>query len=109
MDIFHLNNPEFTKQITELRNTLHRDLVQEATCKNSIKGNSSHGVLHLNSPMIFGEFIISGLCCEEGLLLQPDYCRIVPYQKLSVYDLVVLHEYVVEKKNYSFKLNTELV
>lgn len=59
--------------------------------------------------MTFGEFTVWGLCCEEGLLLQPDYCRIVPYQKLSIYDLVVLHEYVVEKKNYSFILNTELV
>lgn len=97
------------KNIGELRDKLHRELVQEGTCQNSINGNNSHGVLQLNEIFYGRDCIVGSVCCEKGLLLRENHNTIVSYQKISTDDLIDIHEYVVKEKKYSFKLNTELV
>jgi hypothetical protein len=97
------------KNIGELRNKLHKGLVQEGTCQNSINGNSSHGVLQLNEIFFGRGSIVASICCETGLLLREDHNTIVPYQKISTDDLIDIYEYVVIEKKYSFTLNAELV
>lgn len=100
---------QILKNIGELRDKLHKGLVQEGTCQNSINGNSSHGVLQLNEIFYGRDSIVASICCEKGLLLREDHNTIVPYQKISTDDLIDIYEYVVKEKKYSFKLNTELV
>jgi hypothetical protein len=97
------------KNIGELRNKLHKGLVQEGTCQNSVKGNSSHGVLQLNEIFFGRGSIVASICCETGLLLREDHNTIVPYQKIPTDDLIDIYEYVVIEKKYSFTLNAELV
>ena len=107
MDI--IEHKMMVEKIIHLRNDLHRGLVQEATSKNSARGNSSNGVLQLNDIFYTKDTIVASICCETGLLLREDHNTFVPYQKVSTEDLISLFEYVVEKKQYSFTLNTELV
>jgi hypothetical protein len=97
------------KNIGELRNKLHKGLVQEGTCQNSVNGNSSHGVLQLNEIFFGRGSIVASICCETGLLLREDHNTIVPYQKIPTDDLIDIYEYVVIEKKYSFTLNAELV
>ena len=96
-------------QINEIRLNLHRDLVQEATVRNTVNGNESDGVLLLNKTVDVGDFTVGGICCETGFILSTDCEKIIPYQKLSIEQLSVLHDYVVIGKQYSFTLNSQLV
>lgn len=107
MDI-HQHN-EILNNIRELRDKLHKGLVQEATCINAKNGNKSHGVLQLTDIFQKRGTVVASICCETGLLLREDHNTIVPYQHIPTDELIDLYEYVVEKKNYLFTLNTELV
>ena len=104
-----IQHNEMISKIGRLRDNLHRSSVQEATSKNNVRGNSSNGVLQLNDIFYTKDTIVASICCETGLLLRENHNTVVPYQKVPTEDLISLFEYVVEKKQYSFVLNTELV
>jgi hypothetical protein len=99
----------YSQQLSDIRNHLHCGIVQEATVKNTILGNESEGVLLLNKAIRIREFVIGSVCCETGFLLSTDNEKIIPYQKLTVEDLSVIHDYLVGAKQYTFTSNTELV
>jgi hypothetical protein len=98
----------YSKQLSDFRNQMHSDIVLEATVDNTINGNDTNGVLLLKEPLIFREWIISSVCCETGLLKSPDKNR-VPYHKLTIEELDVVHSMVCVSKKYTFTLNTQLV
>ena len=99
----------YQEHLSTIRNDIHRDIVQEATVRNCILGNWCEGVLLLKDSIKIRDYIISSVCCETGLLISADNDRVIPYQKLTVEELAVIHNSVVQGKNYSFTLNTELV
>jgi hypothetical protein len=99
----------YVDHLFKLRNDIHRDIVQEATVRTMVRGYDTEGVLLLKEPISFGGTTVSSICCETGLLLSEDGDKIIPYQKLTVEDLAVLHNRVVQSKQYSFTPNTQLV
>jgi len=99
----------YSQQLSEIRNHLHCDIVQEATVRNSVLGNESDGVLLLKVPIRIREFVIGSVCCETGFLLSTDNEKIISYQKLTIEELSVIHNYLVGAKQYTFTLNKELV
>lgn len=99
----------YFKSVIDLRDNIHRDIVQEATVRNTVSGNSSDGVLLFKHPIQIGDNHISSICCETGFLLGPDNNKIIRYQELNLEGLSVLHNYVVESKQYKFTLNSQLV
>lgn len=99
---------DYLKQLNEIRNNMHCNIVQEATVFNCVKGNSSDGVLLLKKPVSVGTRVIQSVCCETGYLISPDD-RIIRYQDLSIDEMCVIHREVFELKNYSFTLNALLV
>jgi len=99
----------YIQHLSDIRNDLHCGIVQEATVRNSVMGNDSDGVLLLKDPIKFREFIVGSICCETGFLISTDNDKIIPYQKLTVEELSVIHNYLVQSKQYTFTLNKELV
>ncbi len=99
----------YSTTLDKMRNDIHRDIVQEATVRNLINNNDCDGILKLKEPLFFGKYEIHGVCCETGLLVSEDYDRVVSYKLLTIEELVVLHNTIVEDKNYSFTPNTQLV
>jgi len=97
-----------SEQLARIRDNMHSDIVKEATVRNTINGNDSDGVLLLKDPLQFREWIISSVCCETGFLISPDNYKI-PYHKLTIKELDVVHSVVCVSKKYSFTLNTQLV
>ena len=87
---------------------MHCNIVQEATVRNCVSGNSSDGVLCLKKPVDADGYVIQSICCETGFLISPED-KIVKYQDLSIDGMSVIHKEVFELKNYSFILNNELV
>jgi hypothetical protein len=100
---------DYSKQLSDLRNGIHCDIVQEATVRNCINGNFNRGVLLFEDPIKIKDYVISSICCETGLLISDDNDRIIPYQKLTVEELSVIHSYVVGEKKYSFTPDKQLV
>lgn len=90
------------EQMTHIRNQMHCDIVQEATVRNCINGNDYEGILLLNTPIVFPDKTISGVCCNTGLLLSPED-KVVPYQTLCMRELDKVHTVVANLKQYSFK------
>jgi hypothetical protein len=99
----------YTNTIMGIRNDIHRDIIQEATVRNTVNGNESDGVLLLIKDVTINGKVISSICCETGYLLGQDNDKIVRYQDLTLEGLAVLHNYVVECKQYKFTLNSQLV
>jgi hypothetical protein len=99
----------YSKQLSDFRNQMHSDIVLEATVKNTINGNDINGVLLLKEPLVFREWTVSSVCCETGLLISSDNDKIVPYYKLTIEELDVVHSMVCVSKKYTFTLNTQLV
>ena len=99
----------YSKQLYDIRNQMHSDIVVESTVRNCVSGNDSDGVLLLKNPLQFREWTVSSVCCETGFLVSPDNDKIVPYQKLTIEELDVVHSVVCVSKQYSFTLNTQLV
>lgn len=99
---------DYQKQLNEIRNKMHCNIVQEATVFNCVSGNSSDGVLLLKKPVDVGNRVIQSVCCETGYLISSDD-RIVRYQDLSIDEMCVIHRELVELKKYTFTLNAQLV
>lgn len=99
---------DYLQLLNEIRNRMHCNIVQEATVRNCVSGNSSDGVLYLKKPVDVGGYVIQSVCCETGFLISPEN-KIVRYQDLTVDGMSVIHKEVFELKNYSFILNEQLV
>ena len=99
---------DYLKQLHEIRNNMHRNIVQEATVYNCVKGNSSDGVLLLKKPIRVGDYCVESVCCETGYLISTED-KIVRYQDLTVEQLSVLHTQIFQLKEYSFTSNKLLV
>ena len=107
---------DYQKHIREIRDGLHKDLVQEACHKNYIINDNSDGVLQLHDPTyvrIKDEILLLiSIDCESGLPTVETYLgnfRAIRYCDLNLEDLVDLHRQVVQQKQYSFTPHKELV
>jgi hypothetical protein len=99
-----------------LRDSLHKDLVQEACHKNFVRTGDSDGVLQLHNPMYIRVkediLYVVAIDCEIGHLVAETYegtFRQVRYSNLSTEELTTLHKNVVKNKYYSFTSTKQLV
>lgn len=99
---------DYIKQLSEIRNKMHCDIVQEATVRTMVNIQTTDGVLSLEKSIQVGDYVVQSICCETGLLISIED-RVVRYQDLTVEDLSVLHREFVLGKHYSFKSNKQLV
>jgi hypothetical protein len=107
----------YTKIIQDIRDQIHKDIVLEATVKNTVRGNESEGVLQLIPEFKFtcdhyttGEptievLTVESIDCETGELNGIDSkmkeIRIY-FKDMTVEQMVQLHEVVVLGKKYKF-------
>jgi hypothetical protein len=99
----------YAGKLLEMRDNMHRDIVQEATVRNAINGNESDGVLLFKRPLVIRGNVVASVCCETGLLILDDNDTLVKYKDFSIEELAVLHRTIVETKQYTFTLNSQLV
>jgi len=99
---------DYNKELSQIRNNIHRDIVQEATVRNMIKNQTTDGVLLLNRPVELGSYVVQSVCCNTGYLISTED-KIVRYQDLCVEQLSVLHQEFVTSKRYTFTPNKQLV
>jgi hypothetical protein len=91
------------KQVQDLRDKIHSELVQEATVRSCVDGNPSDGVLRLKLPYVLQDGReVDSICCESGLLLGND--KVIRYRDVILEDLVQIHN-LFASKQYSFELN----
>lgn len=107
---------DYHQHISGIRDSLHRDLVQEACHKNFIINDTSDGVLQLHNPFYIRikeeVLLVVSIDCEFGLPTVETYqgnFRGIRYCDLSVEELIDLHKQVVQQKQYSFTPDKELV
>jgi hypothetical protein len=93
---------ENVKEVNNSRDHLHFEIVREATCVNTIEECYEEGVLQLDTPMEFRNYVVDAVCCETGLLLSTNHDTIIPYRNLTLDELYVLRNYIVTNKNYKF-------
>ena len=99
---------DYIKQLSDIRNKIHCDIVQEATVRTMVNIQTTDGVLSLEKPIEVGDYVVQSVCCETGYLISPED-RIVRYQDLCVEDLSVLHQSLVISKKYTFISNKQFV
>lgn len=99
---------DYTKQLSDIRNKMHCDIVQEATVRTMVNIQTTDGVLSLEKPVEVGDYVVQSICCETGYLISPED-RVVRYQDLTVEELSVLHQSFVVGKKYTFTSNKQLV
>jgi hypothetical protein len=99
-----------------LRDSLHKDLVQEACHKNFVRTGDSDGVLQLHNPIYikFKDEILYlvAIDCDMGHLIVETYIgtfKQVRYNNLTKEELITVHRDVVENKSYSFISSKQLV
>lgn len=85
---------DYIQKLNELRDDMHKDIVQEATLKSVSK---DHGVLRLKKPINN----IAAVCCDSGFLVDT-HDKIVAYRTVSIEILSQVHYLVVIKKKYQF-------
>lgn len=107
---------DYQKHINEIRDILHKDLVQEACHKNYILNDSSDGVLQIHDPIylkIEDELLVLvSIDCDSGLPVVETHIgrfRPIKYSNLTVEELIQLHRIVVQAKQYTFTPEKELV
>lgn len=107
---------DYQEHIREIRDNLHRDLVQEACHKNFIINDNSDGVLQLYNPFYvkINDEVLHLVCidCDSGLPIVKTYIgnfRSIKYGNLMVEELIELHRNVVQSKQYLFTPEKELV
>lgn len=110
----------FKGQLKNLRDNLHRELVQQATVKTFIEHNSTDGYIELYKPFRFllkefrpyGEDLISdcvviGVHSSSGDLICKDLNNLernASYRDLTVDELVSLHDCIVYQQQFKFIL-----
>jgi hypothetical protein len=107
---------DYQQHIINVRDWLHKDLVQEACHKNFIINDSSDGVLQLHNPFYVKikdvTLLLVGIDCEFGLPTAETYdgnFRSIRYCDLTVEELIDLHKTVVQQKQYTFTPDKQLV
>ena len=114
---------DYLQQLAVIRDNMHRELVQEATVRTFMKENSTDGFIELSRPFMFckedyhplkGNYtydcFVIGIHCASGDLMGEDAegCqRCINYRDLSIEEMVKLHEYVVQQKQFKFTLYDE--
>lgn len=94
----------YVRQVQDLRDKIHSELVQKATVGNCVDGNSSEGVLRLKIPYVLQDGRdVESICCETGLLLGNE--KVIKYRDVILEDLVQIHN-LFASKQYSFELNS---
>lgn len=114
---------DYLKRITEMRNEMHRDIVQEATSKTLLRHPDfdQQGILELKKPIGFyteirdpfdGEsylyFTVIGIDCITGDLVceNEDHDNIyLRYDHLPTDTLGLLHNHLVLNESYTIKPN----
>ena len=107
----------YNQTIQSIRDQIHKDIVLEATVKNTVRGNESEGVLQLIPEFRFGcdhyttgeptieVLTVESIDCETGEMNGIDSklneIRIY-YNDMTVEQMVLLHEAVVLGKKYKF-------
>ena len=99
---------DYIKQLSDIRNEIHREIVQEATVRSMVTNQTTDGVLLLKKPVEVGNYVVQSICCETGFLISTED-KVVRYRDLSVENLSVLHHEIVLGKQYSFTPNKQLV
>jgi hypothetical protein len=99
---------DYTKELSNIRNKMHCDIVQEATVRIMVSNNTTDGVISLENPIEVGGYVVQSVCCESGLLISTED-RVVRYQDLTVEHLSVLHQSFVVGKKYTFISNKQFV
>ncbi len=108
---------DYNQTIQSIRDQIHKDIVLEATVKNTVRGNESEGVLQLIPEFRFGcdhyttgeptieVLTVESIDCETGEMNGIDSklneIRIY-YNDMTVEQMVLLHEAVVLGKKYKF-------
>ena len=97
---------DYIKELSDIRNKMHCDIVQEATVRTMINIQTTDGVLSFEKPIEVGDYVVQSICCETGYLISTED-RIVRYQDLCVEELSVIHQSLVVGKHYSFTPNKQ--
>jgi hypothetical protein len=118
---------DYLNQITQLKDKLHREIVQQATSKTAMVQDDCDGMLTLKEPITVvkeyyrpycgdegyptEEVDIVGINCNTGELVsyQGNEDRWIRYNQLTLEEMAVLHLRVVQQKDYSFTKNRQLV
>ncbi len=99
---------DYTKELSNIRNKMHCDIVQEATVRTMVNNNTTDGVILLEKPIEVGGYVVQSVFCETGYLISTEDI-IVRYQDLTVEELSVIHQSLVVGKKYTFISNKQLV
>lgn len=118
---------DYINQIARLKDKLHCEIVQQATCKTAMVQDDCDGMLALKEPITVvkeyyrpycgdegyptEEVDIVGINCITGELVsyQGNEDRWIRYNQLTLEEMAVLHLRVVQQKDYSFTKNRQLV
>jgi hypothetical protein len=108
---------DYQKQLNQLRDNLHRDIVQESTCKIYQQMDTTDGVLLLHKPVVLHvefyhpeqinyseEVQVTAVDCNTGDLIGETLDgneRNVRYKDLTAEKLMVLYHSIASKK-YKF-------
>ena len=108
---------DYQKQLNELRNNLHREIVQESTCKIYQQLDTTDGVLLLRKPILLHlvsyhpewddyseEVQVTAVDCNTGDLIGENLSgneRNVRYMDLSVDTMLQLHT-AIRTNQYKF-------
>jgi len=96
-----------TEQESKEFDIYFRDLVQESTCKTCVTQGHTDGILLLRRPFPIRNIskdvlqFVTSIDCETGILICNT--KFIRYTDLSLYDIRLLHHYVVVNKMYTFK------
>ena len=108
---------DYQKQLNELRDNLHREIVQESTCKISQQMDTTDGVLLLLKPVVLHvefyhpewddyseEVQVTAVDCNTGDLIGETLSgndRNIRYRDLTAEKLLELHK-AIKSKQYQF-------
>jgi len=100
----------YSKSIQEIRDSVHREIVQESTSGTFLRRGKGENQIVLKNPVNItngsktkSDVMVGFVCCNTGRLMSSDGCTEVRYQDVPVDDLVVLHTEIIQKKSYTFR------
>jgi len=99
---------DYAHEIMQMRNNMHRDIVQEATVKTFLQhyGKEAELVMRMALATDKNSLYVVGVCCNTGDLLSEDEDgnrNTMKYHHLSLEELAMVHKAIVEVKDYKIK------
>lgn len=99
---------DYAHEIMQMRNNMHRNIVQEATVKTfpQHQGNDAELVMRIAFATDVGNLSVVGVCCNSGNLISEDESgnrNTLKYHHLSMEELSMIHKAIVEVKDYQIK------